>query len=113
MSYLRAFSVFYGVFRASSKEARSTIPRSNSQRVARRRNASLLGGYPRSRHAFKGGFMLDSDEDEARATKRIIDAGTGETVGLLYIWEDGCEQPLWFNGVCENAELRQLEEVST
>ena len=57
--------------------------------------------------------MLDSDEDEARATKRIIDAGTGETVGLLYVWEDGCEQPLWFNGACENAELRQLEDVST
>ena len=57
--------------------------------------------------------MPDSVEDEARATKRIIDAGTGETVGLLYVWEDGCEQPLWFNGFCENAELRQLEDVST
>lgn len=57
--------------------------------------------------------MLESDEDEARATKRIIDAGTGETVGLLYVWEDGCEQPLWLNGVCENTDLRELDEVST
>ena len=113
MSYLRAFSVFCGVFRASSKEARSTIPRSDSLRVAKRRSASLLGGYPRSQLVFKGGFMLESDEDEARATKRIIDPGTGETVGLLYVWEDGCAQPLWFKGVCENAELRQLENVST
>ncbi|WP_165587009.1 hypothetical protein [Pseudaestuariivita atlantica] len=57
--------------------------------------------------------MFESDEDEAKATKRIIDAGTGELVGLLYVWEDGYEQPLWINGVCEKTELRKLEDEST
>ena len=39
--------------------------------------------------------------------------GTGETVGLLYVWEDGYEQPMWLNGVCENTALRELEDVPT
>lgn len=55
--------------------------------------------------------MLECNEDEAQATRRIIDVGTGETVGLLYVWEDGYEQPMWFNGVCENTALRELDEV--
>ena len=57
--------------------------------------------------------MLECDEDEAQATKRIIDAETGETVGLLYVWEDGYAQPMWLNGVCANTDLRELEDVST
>ena len=57
--------------------------------------------------------MLESVEDEAHASKRIINAKSGETVWLLYVWEDVCEQPLWFNGVCENTDLRELDEVST
>lgn len=57
--------------------------------------------------------MLEPDEDEAQAMKRIINAKTGETVGFLYVWEDGYEQPLWLNGVCENTYLRELEVVST
>ena len=57
--------------------------------------------------------MLECDEDEAQATRRIIDVGTGETVGLLYVWEDGYEQPMWLNGVCENTALRELEDVPT
>ena len=42
--------------------------------------------------------MMDQEEDEGRATDRIVEVGTGETVGLLYVWEDGSKQPLWFNG---------------
>ena len=57
--------------------------------------------------------MQENDEDEARATRRIVDAETGETVGFLYVWEDGYEQPLWLNGVCENTDLRGLDELST
>ena len=42
--------------------------------------------------------MMDQEEDEGRATDRIVEVGTGETVGLLYVWEDGSKQPLWFDG---------------
>lgn len=42
--------------------------------------------------------MLDDEDNEARATDRIVEVGSGETVGLLYAWEDGVKQPLWFNG---------------
>ena len=37
-------------------------------------------------------------EDEACATDRIVEVETGEIVGLIYVWEDGTKQPLWFNG---------------
>ena len=56
--------------------------------------------------------MLECNEDEAQATRRIIDVGTGETVGLLYVWEDGYEQPMWFNGVCQNTALKELEDIT-
>lgn len=42
--------------------------------------------------------MMDKEEDEGRATDRIVEVGTVETVGLIYVWEDGSKQPLWFNG---------------
>ena len=42
--------------------------------------------------------MLDDEDNEARATDRIVEIGSGETVGLLYAWEDGVKQPLWFDG---------------
>lgn len=52
--------------------------------------------------------MLQSDEDEARPAKRIVDMNSGETVGFLYVWEDGFEQPLWFNGARKNVTLKEL-----
>lgn len=52
--------------------------------------------------------MLENDEDEARATRRIIDKETGKTVGLLYVWEDGCEQPLWLDGARKDVALCEL-----
>ena len=42
--------------------------------------------------------MLEDEEDEARATDRIVDAQSGEIVGLVYEWRDGVKQPLWFDG---------------
>lgn len=42
--------------------------------------------------------MLQDDDDEARATDHIVDARSGETVGQVYEWRDGVEQPLWFDG---------------
>lgn len=45
-----------------------------------------------------GSEMLDEEDNEARATDRLVVVGTGETVGLLYAWEDGVKQPLWFDG---------------
>jgi hypothetical protein len=42
--------------------------------------------------------MLDDEDNEARATDRIVEVGSGETVGFLYAWEDGVKQPLWFDG---------------
>jgi hypothetical protein len=42
--------------------------------------------------------MQDDEDNEARATDRIVEVGSGETVGLLYAWEDGVKQPLWFDG---------------
>ncbi len=54
--------------------------------------------------------MLDRDEDEARATKLIVDTQTGETVGYLYTWEDGCEQPLWLNGAHKKFALREKQK---
>ena len=40
--------------------------------------------------------MSENEEDEARAIDRIVEVGTGEVVGLLYEWQDGSKQPLWF-----------------
>lgn len=45
-----------------------------------------------------GNGMQDDEDNEASATDRIVEVGSGETVGLLYIWEDGVKQPLWFDG---------------
>ena len=42
--------------------------------------------------------MLENEEDEARATDRIVEVGSGATVGIVYAWEDGAKQPLWFDG---------------
>ena len=42
--------------------------------------------------------MPENVEDEARATDRIVEVGSGATVGLIYVWEDGVKQPLWFDG---------------
>ena len=42
--------------------------------------------------------MREDEEDEARATDRIVEVGSGETVGLMYTWDDGSKQPLWFDG---------------
>ena len=52
--------------------------------------------------------MLECDEDEARATRCIVDKDTGETVGFLYVWEDGFEQPYWFNGARKNVAFMEL-----
>lgn len=54
--------------------------------------------------------MLENDEDEARATSRVVDIETGETVGFLYVWEDGFEQPFWLNGARKNVTLKEQEE---
>lgn len=54
--------------------------------------------------------MIDQDEDEGRATDRIVELETGETVGLVYVWEDGCKQPLWFNGVKSDVVLVGLSK---
>lgn len=43
--------------------------------------------------------MSENEEDEGRATDRIVEVETGETVGFVYRWEDGCKQPLWLDGV--------------
>ena len=109
-SNLRAFSLFCGVFRASGKEARSTIPRSRGPDVETCRSARVLGGYPRPQHFVEGGFMLEIDEDEAQATRRIVDKETGKTVGLLYVWEDGYEQPLWLDGARKDVALCELTD---
>ena len=45
-----------------------------------------------------GSGMLENEEDEAIATHRIVMVGTCQTVGVLYEWQDGSKQPLWFNG---------------
>ena len=42
--------------------------------------------------------MSENEEDEARATGRIVEVETGETVGFLYEWQDGSKQPFWFEG---------------
>jgi len=55
--------------------------------------------------------MLENDEDEAQATKRIVDKETGKTVGLLYVWEDGYEQPLWLNGARKNVAFSELTDL--
>lgn len=54
--------------------------------------------------------MQDDDEIEARATDRIVDAASGETVGLLYVWDDGVKQPLWFDGVKSDVILMGLKD---
>lgn len=36
------------------------------------------------------------EDDEASATDRIVDLKTGETVGLIYQWQDGEKQAFWF-----------------
>ena len=42
--------------------------------------------------------MLEDEENEARATERLVDTSSGKTVGFLYSWEDGVKQPLWIDG---------------
>lgn len=54
--------------------------------------------------------MLESEDDEATATERIVDRKTGETVGLIYAWEDGVRQPLWFEGAKEEVVTVRLIE---
>lgn len=41
---------------------------------------------------------LDFEESEACATERLVEVASGETVGLLYTWDDGVKQPYWFDG---------------
>lgn len=52
--------------------------------------------------------MSENDEDEARATDRIVEVGTGDTVGFLYEWQDGSKQPLWFEGAKANVVVVAL-----
>ena len=54
--------------------------------------------------------MLESEDDEATATERIVDRKTGETVGLIYAWEDGVRQPHWFEGAKEEVVTVRLIE---
>lgn len=54
--------------------------------------------------------MGDDFENEARAIKYIVDAGTHETVGLVYVWEDGVVQPLWFHGRQANVFILAIPE---
>jgi len=54
--------------------------------------------------------MLEDEEDEACATCRIVEAGSGKIVGLLYVWEDGARQPLWFDGVKPHVAFVVLSE---
>ena len=54
---------------------------------------------------------MEIEEDEAFATARFVDADTGETIGYVYIWEDGIEQPLWLSPRRENA-LRVKHSVN-
>ena len=54
--------------------------------------------------------MLESEDEEATATERIVDRKTGETVGLIYAWEDGVRQPLWFGGAKEEVVTVRLIE---
>ncbi|MEM9232335.1 MAG: hypothetical protein AAGB10_22330 [Pseudomonadota bacterium] len=52
--------------------------------------------------------MSENEEDEARATDRIVEVETGETVGFVYEWQDGTKQPLWFDGEKPNVVLIDL-----
>ncbi len=63
--------------------------------------------------------MLKDEEDEACATDRIVEVDSGETVGLVYEWEDGTQQPFWFDGakldvvaigICKLARFRREQE---
>ena len=54
--------------------------------------------------------MPENDEDEARATRRFVDKETGKTVGFLYVWEDGYEQPLWLDGTRKNVAFCELTD---
>ena len=55
--------------------------------------------------------MFENEEDEARATDRSVEIGTGETVGLLYEWQDGSKQPLWFRGAKPDVIIVGLSKV--
>lgn len=55
--------------------------------------------------------MLENEEDEARAIDRIVEVGSGATVGLIYVWEDGEEQPLWFDGEKSDVIVLKLQEA--
>ncbi len=55
--------------------------------------------------------MLESEEDEAQATGRLVDRATGETVGLIYQWSDGLMQPYWFSGARDNVAVVGLDVV--
>ena len=52
--------------------------------------------------------MLEDEENEAQATERLVDTGSGETVGFLYSWEDGVKQPLWFDGEKPNVIVVEI-----
>ena len=54
--------------------------------------------------------MQDDEENEARVTDRIIEVGSGKTVGLVYAWEDGVKQPLWFDGKKANVVVVVLPD---
>ena len=41
--------------------------------------------------------MKSDDGEEAEASDSIVDISTGETVGFMYLWEDGGRQPLWLS----------------
>lgn len=53
---------------------------------------------------------LDFEESEACATERLVEIASGETVGLLYTWDDGVKQPYWFNGERSDVIAINLKE---
>lgn len=54
--------------------------------------------------------MLESNESEAQATDRIVDIETDETVGFLYVWEDGVQQALWLDGARGDVLVTELQK---
>ena len=111
MSSLRTSSVFCGIFREPNDKAHSTIARGGCCRLASRINTGFLGGYSRCQHIVLGDFMLDDEEDEARAIGRIVHIETGETVGLVYVWEDGARQPFWFGTARKGVVVEDLQKT--
>lgn len=47
--------------------------------------------------------MKPSQKEEARLVARLVEPRNGIVVGLLYLWETGDAEPMWFNGEMQDA----------